>query len=222
MKRTVIVLFVFGLAVSLSAQQVPSYQAASGTWILREGRLYQDDARARLAKVNFPVPQVGPMLYEFNFKYEGGVVEEKEGVRHGGFGIHIYVDNARNRATWGAGKSYLLWLNYDENPGRNSKIKPGLTAQVYKSINNSEMQLLHSVDLNDYVGLLAQNLDNPVRFRIWVNNKTGEVRIYDPSDPSLAWYYSFSLEKPDGGIKGNYVALRTNGLKASFGLGLGL
>jgi hypothetical protein len=119
--------------------------------------------------------------------------------------------------SWGRGTSSLLWLNYDERPLKNSGIQPGLTGQVYRSISNSQMELLYSVDLNDYAELLTpDNLSSEVPFKIWVDGDTGEVRIYDPTDPDLATYYYFSVDKKDLPLKGDWVVMRTNGIKMSF------
>jgi hypothetical protein len=216
MKRFILSLLIAGMAVSLFAQvQLPSYRFASGNWGFIGTRLYQNDAKARLAKINLQVPQNGPMIYEFNARYEDGAEDGQ-----GGFGLHIFADEVYNSASWGSGKSYLLWLNYDENPVSKG-IPKGFSAQVYKSYNNSRMELVQSFDLNQYSYLLTQeNLSQPVPARIWVNGNTGEVRVYDPTDPDLLNYFYFYLDSKDVPLKGNWVALRTNGIKLSFGMGL--
>jgi hypothetical protein len=216
MKRLILFLLLTGMAISLFAQvQLPVHRFASGNWNLIGTRLYQNDEKARLAKVNIQAPQSGPMIYEFNARYEDGVQDG-----HGGFGLHVFADSVIDTASWGSGKSYLLWLNYDENPVT-SGIPKGFSAQVYKSLSNSRMELIQSVDLNEYLPLLtAENLSNPVPFRIWINGDSGEVRVYDPSDPNLANYYYFNVDSKDVPLKGDWIALRTNGIKLSFGLGL--
>jgi hypothetical protein len=216
MKRVVAFLLVFGGAASLFAQvQLPEHRFASGNWTISGQRLYQNDARARLAKVNIRAPQNGPMAYEFNARYESGAEDG-----HGGFGLHIFADNIYNGASWGSGKSYLLWLNYDETP-INKNIPRGFSAQVYRSYTNSRMELVQSVDLNQYASLLtADNLSYPVPFKILVDGNSGEVRIYDPADSSGAGYYYFSIDRRDLPLKGNWVALRTNGMTVSFANGL--
>jgi hypothetical protein len=217
MKRLVFFLLIIGIAVSVFGQvQLPEYRFASGSWGFVGPRLYQNDVRAPLAKANFRVPQSGPMLYEFNTRYESGAEDG-----HGGFGVHLFVDAAYNAASWGAGKSYLLWLNYDENPLRNSGVPSGLSAQVYKSLSNSSMTLVDSVNLNEFVYLLTdENLSQPVPVKLWMDGSTGEVRVYDPTDPELDYYFYFYLDPKDVPIRGDWVALRTNGLKLSFALGL--
>jgi hypothetical protein len=148
MKRIVLVLCLLGAAAALFAQvNLPEYRFASGNWSLSGQYLYQNDAKAGLAKMNARAPQSGPMLYEFDAKYENGAEDG-----HGGFGLHIFVDSAFNAASWGAGNSYLLWLNYDENP-ISKDIPKGLSAQVYRSHSNSWMQLVQSYDLNRYANL---------------------------------------------------------------------
>jgi hypothetical protein len=213
MKRIFLYLVVFGIAAALYAQnQVPPYRIASGSWGFVGERLYQRDAKAPLAKVNFQVPQKGPMIYEFNVRYEGGAEDG-----HGGFGLHVFGDTSYNSASWGSGNSYLLWLNYDEKAGSSN----GLSAQVYRSYTNSRMELVESIDLNQYANLLtARNLADPVPFRITVNGNTGEVRVYDPTDPDLTDYYYFNVSARDVPLDGNWVVLRTNGIQLSFALGL--
>jgi len=212
MKRFILFVLVVGITVSLFAQaEVPDYRFASGSWNFSGPRLYQNDARARLAKVNFNVPQKGSMVYEFNAIYEGGAEDG-----HGGFGIHIFVDKPYNFASWGAGKSWLLWLNYDEAP-LSKDIPKGLSGQIYRSITNSRMELVESISLKEYEQYLTdENLSSPVSFKITANGDTGEIRIYDPTDPDV--YFSFSVDKRDLPLKGDWVSLRTNGIKLSFAL----
>jgi len=225
MKRFVFFVLVIGIAMSISAQtmvpqfmpassaKVPEYTFASGSWSFVGLRLYQNDAKAGLAKVNFKVPQSGIMLYEFNVRYEGGAEDG-----HGGVGIHIFMDNAFNSVSWGAGKSWLLWLNYDEKP-LSKDIPAGLSAQIYRSISNSRMDLIQSIPLASYERFLTdENLAYPITFRIIANGDTGEIRVYDPTDPNNRTYFYFFIDKKDLPLKGGYVALRTNGIKLSFAL----
>jgi len=214
MKRFIVFILVMGITIPIFAQvKIPEYTFASGSWRFIGSRLYQNDANAKTAKVNFKAPQSGPMLYHFNIRYEGGAEDG-----HGGVGIHIFMDSAVNRATWGAGKSWLLWLNYDEKP-LSKDIPAGLSAQIYRSISNSQMELIHSIPLTNYERFLTEeNLASPITFRIIANGDTGEVRVYDPTDPNNRKYFYFFIDKKDLPLKGNYVALRTNGIKLSFAL----
>jgi hypothetical protein len=212
MKRIVLFLAVLALTASLSAQvNLPDHRFASGNWSISGSRLYQNDASARLAKVNIRVPQNGPMLYAFNARYESGAEDG-----HGGFGLHIFADTVINAPSWGTGKSYLLWLNYDEKP-LSRAIPRGFSAQVYHSYTNSSMDLVHSVDLNNYAYLLTQeNLSYTVPFKITVDGSSGEVRVYDPTDAAGTAYYYFYIDRKDLPLNGNWVALRTNGMRLSF------
>jgi hypothetical protein len=215
MKRLVLLLAVVLVSTAVYAQIGVPYSVGAGSWSTRGDRLYQTDEGARLAKVNVPVSQEGPMVYEFNARYESG---GEDG--HGGFGIHVFEDRAINGPSWGAGRSYLLWLNYDENPD-NPAIPSGLSAQVYRSVTNSYMELVDSVDLNDIADTVTdEDLDYAVPFRIIVDGGTGEVRVYDPRDPGLASYFYFYIPQRDVPLKGDWVSLRTNGVNLSFALGL--
>jgi hypothetical protein len=81
------------------------------------------------------------------------------------------------------------------------------------------MELLYSIDLNQYLPLLTtENLKNPVAFKIYVNGDTGEFRVYDPTDPAGANYYTFTLDKKYLPLKGDWVVMRTNSMKLSFAL----
>ena len=218
MKRFVLFLLVLGVGVSLFAQQLPEYAFASGDWRLVGDRLFQNDVNARLAKVNINVPQSGPMIYEFNVRYEDGIQDG-----HGGFGVHVFANDVMNKASWGSGVSYLFWLNYDEHPITKG-IPAGFSAQVYRSYTNSRMELVQSVDLNQYAYLLTKEncQDHTVPIRLWIDGSTGEVRLYDPTDPDDGFYFYYFVDKKDLPLKGNWISLRTNGISLSFGQGLGL
>jgi len=222
MKRFILVLLVMGLAVSLSAQQadLPEHHFAtgSGSWAFVGERLFQNevDANARLAKVNFRIPQNGPMIYEFTVRYEDSLYKT-----HAGFGIHIFANGVHNYASWGSGTSYLLWLNYDENPIPGMGIPAGLSAQVYRSLSNSRMELVESIDLNHYIDYLTlENLSCAVPFRIWADGNTGEVRVYNPTDPEMRSFYYFFIGQENLPLSGEWVTLRVNGARFSFGMGL--
>jgi len=213
MKRFLLFLLVLGVGVSLFAQvQLPEHQFASGSWRFVGDRLFQTDANARLAKLNIRAPQSGPMVYEFNVRYESGIEDG-----HGGFGFHVFVDNVCDWASWGSGSSYLLWLNYDENPVTPG-FQRGFSAQIYRSVSNSVMELVESYDLNEYAYLLTWEncAANSVPIKIWIDGNTGEVRVYDPTDPDVLDYFYFFL--PARGLRGDWISVRTNGLGLSFGL----
>ena len=216
MNRFLLLLLVLGLGVSLFAQvQLPEHHFAtgSGNWSFRGDRLFQNDASARLAKVNILVPQSGSMIYEFNLRYESGIADD-----HGGVGIHIFANDVLHSASWGNGTSYLLWINYDDAPVTPG-IQRGFSAQVYRSYSHTRMDLLESYDLNHFAHLLTPgNFADPIPIRIWADGNTGEVRFYDPTDPNLERYFYFFL--PERNLRGNWVSLRTNGLSISFGSGL--
>ena len=216
MKRMMVCILIFGIAVSVFAQtSLPEHNFSSGSWSVKGERAFQNDANARLARANVKAPQNGIMVYDFNARYEDGIQDG-----HGGFGVHIFADSIHNTASWGCGVSYLLWLNYDEKP-KNSRIPKGLSAQVYRSYTHSYMELIESVDLNEYLDLLTEEaLSYSVPFRIWANADTGEIRVYDPTDPNFSRYYYFFINKKDLPLKGNWVSFRTNGMKMSFGAGL--
>jgi len=211
MKRMVLAFVLMTVGLYVYAQsRLPDFRPAAGRWSILGTRLYQNDENARLAKVNIPAIQNYEITYyEFNARYEGGAEDG-----HGGFGLHIFVDAAYNGESWGAGQSYLLWLNYDENP-IDRAIHRGLSAQIYRSTSNSQMELIESFDLNGYANLLTpENLSQPVNFIILANTNTGELRINDPIDTDI--YYVFYLDRRYLPLRGNWVALRTNGMKMSF------
>ena len=81
------------------------------------------------------------------------------------------------------------------------------------------MDLIASIPLLAYEPLLTyETLASPIPFRIIANGDTGEIRFYDPTDPDNLKYFYFFIDKKDLPLKGNFVALRTNGIKMSFAL----
>ena len=214
MKRSCFLLVLFGTALLLPAEQkLPEYQFASGSWEIAGERLYQRDAGSQLAKVNFQVPQSGSMIYEFNVRYEGGAEDG-----HGGFGLHLYGDQPHPGASWGSGRSYLIWFNYDEHP-RSPRIPAGFSLHLYRSLSHSRMELLESLNLNEYVRQLPPNfLAARAPVKIIVFGDTGEIRVYDPAGVDKGdQYFTFQADKRDVPLKGDWVTLRTNGVKLSFG-----
>lgn len=190
--------------------QLPEYEFAAGNWELIGERLYQNDTQHGLAKVNIKVPQKGTMRYRFNAQFEGGMED-----MHGGFGIHIFADSSYPAMSWGCGKSYLLWLNYDADPIL-EEIPRGLSAQVYKSYSHSYMELVKNFNLNEYRYIIENFSPNTkLPIDIIVNGKSGEVRIQNPLNEN--YYFTLDLENA-APMQGHWVALRTNSMAASFGL----
>ena len=210
--RRIVVLVVLLSVISiipLFSLSVSDLGFAYGKWSVVGDRLYQNDIKAGMARVDIPAPQAGTMEYKFNVRYESGGVDDM----HAGFGIHIFVDKPAKGKAWGNGQSYLLWLNYDENA---KGITKGFSAQIYKSLSNSKMELIADIDLNKYAYLLTEDvLDMIIPVRMVVNGNTGDVKIYDPTDST--WVYKFNLgnTKP---LAGQYLSLRTNSMGISFGM----
>jgi len=177
-----------------------------GEWTVKNNRLFQMDAGERLAKVNFEAAQQGLMEYTFDVRYETGGISD----RMGGFGIQVFVDDAAKGKSWGNGESFLLWLNYDENP---SYGKAGFRAQVYRSIGHSEMELIDGYDIPlDTRVLTAANMELIIPVKIQIDGNTGLVKVWDPTRTGM--YVKFYLNEAPK--KGNFVALRTNSLSVSF------
>ncbi|MBU0935985.1 MAG: hypothetical protein KKI09_07000 [Spirochaetes bacterium] len=199
------------LSPVFSQNSLPDYNFASGTWNFIGSRLHQEDEKAGLAKLNIHVPQNSKMIYSFNARYESGAEDG-----HAGFGVHLFADTVHPKASWGNGESWLLWLNYDEKPV-SPDIPAGFSAQVYRSRSHSRMDLVQTIDLNQFGNLITSEiLAQPIPIRIWLDGETGEVRIYDPIDQS--YYYYFYLESDGLPLRGDWIALRTNGVHLSFGL----
>ncbi|MDY7030258.1 MAG: hypothetical protein SVR04_18385 [Spirochaetota bacterium] len=177
-----------------------------GNWTVQNNRLYQMDTEEKLAKINFRAAQEGLMEYIFDVRYEGGGFID----RMGGFGIQVFVDDAHRGKSWGNGESFLLWLNYDEEP---SYGKAGFRAQVYQSFSHSRMELIDGYDipLNPSV-LTAANMDLVIPVKIQIDGDTGLVKVWDPTREGM--YVRFYLNKAPG--EGSFISLRTNSLSVSF------
>jgi hypothetical protein len=211
MKRVFLALVVLSLisVVPVASLEFSDLHVSFGKWELNNQRLYQKDLEAGMARIDIPAPQAGSMVYEFNVRYQDGGVEDL----HGGFGVHIFVDEFSKGRAWGNGNSYLLWLNYDANP---KGITKGFSAQVYKSTSHSRMELLADFDLNEYAFLLTEeNMNAIIPVKMVVNGFTGDVKIYDPTDST--YVYKFNLGNTKA-LTGNFISLRTNSLGLSFGM----
>ncbi|QEN08838.1 hypothetical protein EXM22_12860 [Oceanispirochaeta crateris] len=178
-----------------------------GDWKITSTMLSQTDLLAGMTKANIYAPQSGTMVYEFKAKYIDGLADGK-----GGFGIHVFVDKPSTGKAWGEGESYLLWVNYDENPVSDSTPK-GLSAQIYKSESNSRMNLVQSVSLKSVEPMLAKYLGYTLPIKIVIDGKTGMAKVYDPFKAN--YYYKFPLSS-DTPLEGNYIALRTNSMGVAF------
>ena len=204
----VLLLLVFIIAQSFSLS--PSvFKYAYGEWDIVGNRLVQNDLDSGMARVDVPYPQVGISEYQFNVQYKNGGADDG----HAGFGIHIFVDKPAPGKAWGNGDSYLLWMNYDENA---KGITKGLSAQVYKSLNHSQMDLVADFDLNKYSDLISEaNADFVLPVKMIVNGISGDVKVYDPTNPAYVYTFNLGNKSP---IDGNYVSLRTNSASFSFGM----
>ncbi len=204
---------------------VPGY----GQWGIRGGMLIQRDAQTGLARIDRSVPQRGEVEISFQVRYEAGGFPDQAALRagqlHGGFGIHVGVNNPPlGRIAWGAGQSYLLWLNLDTRRETMTGASEhfGFRGQVYESERNSVMNItplnvdiqaelaaagitLGIDDIEQFLGVLV-----PIRIR--VNYNTGRIMVADPTAPTL-WFY---FDVDPSVLRGNYVSLRTNSLAVSF------
>ena len=254
MKRTTLLTaLVVTLAVVLPAQQVSDdfgsirgWTAGAGDWAVRGGRLIQLDSAEPLARADRQVRQNRPYELEFTVRYiEGGYRDADDladGVFHAGFGIHIGVENPALRGrSWGAGESYLLWLNLDTRPDtrRNHPQHYGFRAQVYRSDSNTSMALLRDPSLRrdpelgnyvveDYMSIdiiealrawgvdfsiqdIGRFLNRDVTINVRVDPRSGRVGVLDPTAP-VRFYFSVDPEI----LRGDYLSLRSNGLALSY------
>jgi len=226
------------LPLVVSAQVIvdDSFEGSTGEWVQgygdwtdRGGMLVQRDTETGLARIDRRVPQSGEIEISFKVRYEAGGFEDQSALRsgqlHGGFGIHVGVENPPlGRVAWGAGDSYLLWLNLDTRRATLTDASEhfGFRGQVYRSTNNATMDLTpYNVDITAELAKagitlgindLDQFLGILVPMKIRVNYDTGRIMVMDPTNPSL-WFW-FDVEPSV--LRGNYLSLRTNSLALSF------
>ena len=212
-----------------------------GNWSVSGNRLHQNDPREPLARVDKRLAQHGTYQLDFNIRYADGGYRSVRDLQnehlHAGFGVQVGVSNPPLRGkSWGLGESYLLWLNLDTRP-ETRREKPehfGLRAQVYESKSNTNMDLMRSRELQALLGSPLVSIDiaealyrelgflidvadvEPFLYRdvpisIRVNTRTGEIGVKDPTAP-LRFFFSVDPAV----LRGNYIALRTNGLAANF------
>lgn len=199
-------------------------------WDVRGGMLVQRNTETGLARALRMVSQSGELEYSFKVRYEAGGFEDQAALRagqlHGGFGIQIGIENPPRTGApaWGAGNSYLLWLNLDTRREvlSDSPEHFGFRGQVYESETNARMSLspynvdiqqaLAGIGVNLRIADIDQFLGQLVPMRIRVNYDTGRIMVADPTNPSL-WFW-FDVEPSV--LRGNYIALRTNSLALSF------
>jgi hypothetical protein len=222
-----LILLCAAAAVSLIAQSViaddnfsslGAWKAAYGTW-KADGVLTQSNVKTGLARIDRQLPQSGVIQLEFTAKYvDGGYADQKafaNGPYHGGFGIHIGVNKPAPGLAWGNGKSYLLWLNYDDSVAKASE-HYGLRAQVYESKTNSRMNLVpgHSLEIfpRDIVMQNLYYLQYTLPVKVQINTNDGEIRVYDPT---VDGYYYYLYLDPKL-LKGSYVSFRTNRVSLQF------
>lgn len=211
---------------STLGEWVPGY----GEWGIRGGMLVQRDTDTGLARIDRMVPQSGEIEISFKVRYEAGGFESQSALAamqlHGGFGIHVGVENPPlGRVAWGAGNSYLLWLNLDTRAetARDAREYLGFRAQVYESVTNSEMTLGSAYNVDIIAALNAAGIDvelldlapiaaAPVQMKIRVNVATGKIMVMDPTNPTL--WFAFDVDRRV--LRGDYISLRTNNLAVSF------
>lgn len=255
MKKTATVLAILLLLVSVAAtaqsvndtfSSMRGWTPGAGDWAVQGGRLVQQDAGENLARIDRRLTQSGEYELEFTIRYVGGGYDSEMAMRngeyYGGFGIHLGVeDPALGRASWGAGNSYLLWLNLDTRATtrENAPEHFGFRAQVYESESNSSMALAEDPALSRDPMLSQVTMDNlmsidieralrawgvvltmedaqrfvgvDVPINIRVNTRTGEIGVKDPTAP-VRFYFSVDPTI----LRGTYVSLRTNNIAAAF------
>lgn len=209
MKKALLLLICLTVVLSASvfADSHMSIKPSYGDWNMSSGMLKQTDLDAGMAKASIYAPQSGTMVYQFNAKYIDGLSDGK-----GGFGIHVFVDKPAAGKAWGEGDSYLLWMNYDNNPA-SSSTPEGLSAQIYKSDTNSRMNLVQSISLKAIEPMLSKYMGYTLPVKIVIDGKSGMAKVYDPFKAD--YYYKFPLSSATP-LEGSYVSLRTNSLGVAF------
>lgn len=223
-----------------------NWTPAEGDWIVRGGRLVQQDTEAAMARIDRMADQSGQYELEFTIRYVDGGYESVEDLRngeiHGGFGIHLGVeDPLLGKRSWGNGESYLLWLNVDFRPETRERLPQhyGFRAQVYESKGPTSMDLARSPLITEDPVLRRfayqdfVSLDILAALDYWgidVNLRDFEKFLYRDSpinikvnartgqigvkDPTAPLRFYFPVDPRI--LRGDYVSLRTNGLAVSY------
>jgi hypothetical protein len=219
------------------------WSPASGSWVIRGGRLTQQDSSEKLARIDRAVPQQEIYEIEFSIQYRGGgyksMQDLRRGIFHAGFGIHIGADNPLEEASWGNEDSYLLWLNVDTRPEirQTAPEHYGFRAQVYRSNTHTSMFLanapaatplsrffsskqLFSLDIIEATQAAGIYYTMQDAQRILSRPVVINIRVNTTSgevsvrDPFMPVRYAFSVDPTV--LRGRYVSLRTNSLAVSF------
>jgi len=96
------------------------------------------------------------------------------------------------------------------------ELQKAFSAQIYKSLTNSKMELIADIDLNQYAYLLTEEvLDMVIPVKMVVNGFNGDVKIYDPTDSSYVYKFNLGNTAP---LTGQFISLRTNSMGISFGM----
>lgn len=222
------------------------YTVGAGDWVVRGGRLVQQDADAMMARVDRMVPQSGEYELEFTIRYVDGGYSSMEdlrnGILHAGFGVHLGVEDPKlGKESWGNGDSYLLWLNLDTRP-ETKEMYPehyGFRAQVYRSTGPTAMVLAEDPRLgrdpvlSRYAEGNMMSLDLEAALKALGVNATLEAAApyigYDiPINIKVNTRTGsigvldptapvrFYFNVDPAVLRGNYISLRTNSLAASF------
>lgn len=233
-------------SVSDDFSSMRGWTAGAGDWVVRAGRLVQQDAQEPLARIDRRVNQSSPYELEFAIRYvDGGFKNQADfdnGIFHAGFGIHLGVeDPALGRRAWGSGNSYLLWLNLDTRPETrmNHPEHFGFRAQLYHSKDNSTMTLAQDPairrdpDLSRYAVGDYMSLDIIRALRDWgVNVSVDDLAMALDVDVPINIRVNprtgeigvldptapirFYFFVDPAVLRGSHVSLRTNKLAASF------
>ncbi|MBF9018335.1 MULTISPECIES: hypothetical protein [unclassified Oceanispirochaeta] len=207
MKKVILIIICLSVVFTTSIfADSMKFKASYGDWKVSSYQI-TSDSESSMAKINVYAPQNGTMVYEFKARYLDGLQDG-----HGGFGLHVFVDKPAPAKAWGEGESYLLWINYDENPTSSSTPK-GLSAQIYKSDNNYRMNLVESVSLASIEPMIEKSMNYALPVKLVIDGKTGMAKIYDPFKEDYAYTFPLSSDTP---LKGNYVSVRTNSLAVAF------
>lgn len=242
----VISMVAVGQSVNDDFSSMRGWRSGAGDWVVRGGRLVQQDAQEPLARIDRRVDQANPYELEFAIRYVDGGARNQEdfanGIYHAGFGIHVGVDNpALGRKAWGNGNSYLLWLNLDTRPQtrRDNPEHYGFRAQVYRSTSNTVMSLARDPalsrdpELSRYVVRDYMSIDIIRALRDWgVNVTVDDLGNYLNTDVPINIRVNprtgeigvldptapirFYFQVDPAVLRGTYVSLRTNKLAASF------